>query len=109
MSNREEIRSQMNQTYFSLPQWIADGFLPIKDAVSVLLDQNQDEIAVLLIDTIPIPANITETQVTEFVSAKTAMINGIETLISIREQENPFNSPEALAMLELAAQRRIEQ
>lgn len=106
MSNREEVRSQMNQAYFSLPQWIADGFLPVRDTVSFLLDQNQDEIAVSLIDTIPIPANITETQITEFVSAKTAMISGIETLITIREQENPFNSPEALAMIELAAQRR---
>jgi hypothetical protein len=107
--SREDTRTQMNEAYFSLPQWIADEFLPVRDAVSILLDQNQDEVAVSLVDAIPVPANITETQITEFVSAKTAMIGGIQALITIREQENPFNSPEALAMFELAAQRRLQQ
>lgn len=106
--SREDTRTQMNEAYFSLPQWIVDEFIPVRDAVSILLDQNQDELAISLVDAIPVPANITETQITEFVSAKTAMINGIETLITIREQENPFNSPEALAFLELAAQRRLQ-
>lgn len=107
--SREDARTQMNEAYFSLPQWIADEFLPVRDTVSILLDQNQDELAISLVNAIPVPANITETQITEFVSAKTAMIGGIQALITIREQENPFNSPEALAMLELAAQRRLEQ
>ena len=107
--SREDTRTQMNEAYFSLPQWIADEFLPVRDAVSILLDQKQDEVAVSLVNAIPVPANITETQITEFISAKTAMIGGIQALITIREQENPFNSPEALAMLELAAQRRLQQ
>lgn len=107
--SREDTRTQMNEAYFSLPQWIADEFLPVRDAVSILLDQKQDELAISLVNAIPVPANITETQITEFVSAKTAMIGGIEALITIREQENPFNSPEALAMFELAAQRRLQQ
>jgi hypothetical protein len=107
--SREDTRTQMNEAYFSLPQWIADEFLPVRDAVSILLDQNQDEVAVSLVNAIPVPANITETQITEFISAKTAMIGGIQALITIREQENPFNSPEALAMFELAAQRRLQQ
>jgi hypothetical protein len=107
--NREETRTQMNEAYFSLPQWIADEFLPVKDVVSLLLDENQDEIAVSLVNAIPIPANITETQTTEFISAKTAMISGIQSLIAIAEQENPLNSAETLAILELAAQRRLEQ
>ena len=107
--SREDTRTQMNEAYFSLPQWIADEFLPVRDAVSILLDQKQDELAISLVNAIPVPANITETQITEFVSAKTAMIGGIQALITIREQENPFNSPEALAMFELAAQRRLQQ
>ena len=107
--SREDTRTQMNEAYFSLPQWIADEFLPVRDAVSILLDQKQDELAISLVNAIPVPANITETQITEFVSAKTAMIGGIEALITIREQENPFNSPEALAMFELAAHRRLQQ
>lgn len=107
--SREDTRTQMNEAYFSLPQWIADEFLPVRDAVSILLDQKQDELAISLVDAIPVPANITETQITEFVSAKTAMIGGIQALITITEQENPFNSPEALAMFELAAQRRLQQ
>ena len=104
--SREDTRTQMNEAYFSLPQWIADEFLPVRDAVSILLDQNQDELAISLVNAIPVPANITETQITEFVSAKTAMIGGIQALIADFIANDPLRSPLNIAERELADQRR---
>jgi hypothetical protein len=106
MSNRDQIRAQMNSHYFSLPTWIAEGFLPLRDAVSILFDRGDDALARNLVAAIPAPAGIDEQRSVEFAASQSSLLNGIDQLISTTDAGNPLRSPEALAMAALAAERR---
>jgi hypothetical protein len=106
MSNRDQIRAEMNTHYFSLPSWIAEGFLPLRDAVSILFERGDDALARNLVASIPDPAGLDEDRTAEFAASHSAMLAGIDGLIAATEAENPLRSPKALAMLAAAAERR---
>jgi hypothetical protein len=106
MTDRDEIRAEMNSAYENLPQWIAQSFSPIRDAVSILFDRCDDILARDLVLSIPIPSNLTQNQEAEFSQSKSAMIAAIDLIINIAIESNPLNSPEAIAMLALSAERR---
>lgn len=106
MINRTEIRSAINDAYFALPTWIGEAFLPIRDAVAILFDRGDDALARDLVAAIPAPAGLDDQRTAEFAAAQSALLNGIDGLITATEAANPLRSPEALAMAALAAERR---
>jgi hypothetical protein len=105
---RDEIRAAMNSTFLALPEWLQTPFVPFQENVSLLLDGGNDDLARRVVAAIYPPPNWLVDQISAFDVAKTDILSGIETMIADTDAANPLNSPEALAMLALAAQRRAE-
>lgn len=106
MSNRESIRSAMNAAFLALPEWLRSPFEPMRENLTLLFDANRDDLALAVVQAIPTPAGWTDEQAVEFEAAKAGIISGIELLMADAIANDPFRSPEALAMIALAAERR---
>ena len=108
MTNREAIRSAMNAGFTGLPEWLQVPFLPFQENVILLLDGGHDDLARRVVAAIYPPTDWSEEQISAFNQAKTGILAGIDSLIADAVASNPLNSPEALAMLSLAAERRAQ-
>lgn len=93
---REENRSAMNAQFEYLPDWLREPFAPVRDAVTILMDELRDREAAALVAAIPVPADFTEEQAATFVAVREQMAAGIEALIP----PNPLDSDEARAVLD---------
>lgn len=108
MSNRESIRSAMNAGFIALPEWLRSPFEPMRENLTLLFDASRDDLALAVVQAIPTPAGWTEEQVAAFDSAKAGIISGIESLMADAVANDPLRSPEALAMIAAAAERRAQ-
>lgn len=106
MSNREDIRSQMNTYFYSLPNWLKEPFLPLRENLSILFDIDRDDLAISIIDSIPTPSGWTNEQIEAFNTAKITIKTNIESLIQDKILNDPLQSEESLAMIAAAAERR---
>ena len=100
------IRAEMNNGWELFPEWIKELFLPIKEVVILLLDQGME---VLARDTVnlqqcPIDENIERQD--EFNVCKQSIIDGINSIITYKDANNPMNSPAVIEELRLATERR---
>lgn len=105
MSNRDQILASMAAEFDALPQWLRDPFEPFKEAVTILLDRRQEELARNLIAAIPTPANFDAGQVSAFGGAVTAILSGLDSIIASRT----CNQPEFIAEYQATVQARLAQ
>lgn len=98
----------MDAGFTGLPEWMQVPFLPFQENVILLLDGGHDDLARRVVAAIHPPADWTTEQCAAFDQAKTDILAGIDSLIADVVASNPLNSPEALAMLALAAERRAQ-
>ena len=100
------IRTEMNNGWELFPEWIKEVFLPIKEVVILLLDE---EMEVLARDTVIIqqcPVDETVERQNEFNACRQSIIDGINSIINYKDANNPMNSPVVIEELRLAAERR---
>jgi len=100
------IRTEMNNGWELFPEWVKEAFLPIKEVVVLLLDEKMEELAR---DTVAIqqcPMGETIERQDEFNACKQSVINGINSIISYKDANNPMNSPAVIEELRLAVERR---
>ncbi len=96
----------MNTSFEALPAWLREPFVAIRESLTILFDTNHDQLARDVVASIPRPSGWSEEQLVAFDSSKAAILAGIDSLIAEEIASNPLNSPEAKAMLALAAERR---
>jgi hypothetical protein len=106
MTNREAIRSAMNAGFTGLPEWLQVPFLPFQENVILLLDGGHDDLARRVVAAIYPPTDWTAEQITAFDEAKAEILAGIDDLMADAEANDPLRSPEAIALIEDAAERR---
>jgi hypothetical protein len=97
------IRTEMNNGWEQFPEWIKEVFLPIKDVVIILLDQNQDTLAR---DTVLLQrCSVDETaeRQAEFNVAKQSIIDAINGIIQFKYDNDPMRRPEVQEEVRQAA------
>lgn len=96
----------MNASFEALPEWLHTPFIPVRDAASLLLDRGEDEKARSLVEVIRCPAEWSGSQAETFETVKSSLLAGIDALIAETQGNDPLRSPEVLAAIEAAAERR---
>jgi len=96
----------MNASFEALPEWLRTPFAPVRDAASLLLDKGEDETARALVEVIRCPEEWSVEQATIFETVKASLLGGIDALIVETQGTDPLRSPEILAAIDAAAERR---
>lgn len=97
------IRTEMNNGWELFPEWIKEVFLPIKEVVIMLLDQNQDTLAR---DTVLLQrCSVDETaeRQAEFDIAKQSIVDAINVIIQYKYNSDPMRRPEVQEEVRQAA------
>lgn len=100
------IRSEMNSGWELFPEWIKELFLPIKDVVVLLLDEEKEELARSVVAIQQCSEDETIERQNEFNLCKQSVLNGIDSIITYKVANDPMNSPEVIEALRLAAKNR---
>lgn len=103
----DNIRTEMNNGWELFPEWVKEIFLPIKEVVVLLLDEEKEELAR---DTVAIqqcPAGETIERHNEFNLCKQSVINGINNIISYKEANDITKTPEFIEEIRRIYESRI--
>jgi hypothetical protein len=104
----EEKRTELAIAWQDCPALFRDSFQPIFEAVVILLDERQEELARDAVAAIPTPLDFDAESQAEFEETKTAFVTGLEELIAIRDAEDPTKSPEYIAAYLAAQENRLK-
>jgi hypothetical protein len=99
----DSIRTEMNNGWELFPEWIKEVFLPIKEVVILLLDQNQDTLARDTVLLQRCSTDETEERQAEFDIAKQSIVDAINGIIQYKYDNDPMRQPEVLEQIRHAA------
>jgi len=102
------IRTEMNNGWELFPDWIKELFLPIKEVVIMLLDEEMDTLArdTVLLQQCSVDETI-ERQA-EFNDAKQSIVDAIDIIIQYKFDNDPMRRPEIIEQVLQAAKARRE-
>ena len=104
----EEKRTELAIAWQTCPALFRDSFQPIFEAVVLLLDEGQEELARDAVTAIPTPLDFDTENQAQFEETKAAFVTGLEELIAIRDAEDPTKSPEYIASYLAAQENRLK-
>jgi hypothetical protein len=104
----EEKRTELAIAWQDCPALFRDSFQPIFNAVAILLDGKQEELARDAVAAIPTPLDFDAESQAQFDGTKAAFVAGLEELIAIRDAEDPTKSPEYIAAYLAAQENRLK-
>jgi hypothetical protein len=102
----DNIRTEMNNGWELFPEWIKELFLPIKEVVILLLDEEMEALARDTVALQQCSVDETAERQSEFNTCKQSILDGIDSIIAYRDANDPTKKPDFIEAQRLAAERR---